>query len=238
METLHGYPIATITTLASVLSQLGVKEWTHNAPPSPIEDYFNRANLTSSELEIAQRFAPKSEVMELTQPTGELFTGFRTIGRSWCTTFTLLPGSPDPFVIVTVQYKHGIDKVVMVPPSGAQLLPNESWDNAAHRFVEEETGFVLNKVHALAGGRMQACSGMQNKSGMFAYIGMLTNPVTMIKPNLEKHGLLKILLIPLPDWLKMLDQGMAIEDCATSVTYLALRWLCQMGHLDSKYMTV
>jgi 8-oxo-dGTP pyrophosphatase MutT (NUDIX family) len=227
MATAHGYPIVSATDAYRELALLGIRPWSREAPTQPLETYLD-GDLTPAQQTEAARFAPKVEVDSLRTPAGQPFTAFRSLGKSWATTFVLLPnpdGSDDPLVVLVGEYKHGIDAVSLVPPSGVMSRADQSMDDVAAREFEEETGLALVRVISLApAGR--AVSSRQSDAKYYPYLGIAAEPVVRGPSKLDDNEDLTVVLMPLSEWMRFIGPfGEVADDCAVSVTMLALMHL-------------
>ncbi len=232
MKTVHGYPVVTADTLQDVLEALGLRAWEKIAATVSLQEYARRALTGDQQAEL--RFAPNAEVLFLQNPeTAATFTAFRTAAKSWATTFALVPNDEHgPLVPIVAEWKHGVEEVTLVPPSGVMSkVDNNSWYNAAKREFAEETGFALEEVTVLCDHTLQGASTRQNTSGVYPFVGLLKKPVERMPSKLDKNELLHVLLFPVEEWLDVLDRGDAHDQCAVAVTHLALRWLKKNGHL-------
>lgn len=220
--TAYGYPVATVQTIWRLLGDLGVKKWNEIAPALPLGEYL-ALNLTDQERRDL-RFAPKTEVLFLQNPrNSERFTGFRTVLKPWVTVFALVPYEPEPLVVVTAEYKHGFGEVVLVPPSGVMSrADNGDFAATAKREFEEETGFVLDSVLHIACGTAQGATVRQCSAGMHPFLGKLKLPVERQPQKLDRNEQLKVILVPLSEWMKLITLGATQDASSTIVTYLAL----------------
>lgn len=220
----YGFPVCTANNVFAVLRDLGIQPWPHAESAVSMETYLS-GELTEAERNEALRFGPKAEVVSLTQPNGRPFRGFRSIGKDWATTFVLLP---DGLVPIIGEYKHGSDDLTLVPPSG---IPNrderEQADGmaiCAKREWEEETGLRLERVTPLS-RRPHVIAGRQSTLHFYPFIGEIAHPIEKGESKLDANEYLKLVLLSLEDWLRLIEHGRGIEACGASITLLALRRL-------------
>lgn len=226
MQTKHGFPVVDANNVFSVLAALGITRRRAAGPAMALSEYLQR-DLTESQRSEAERFSPKSEVVTLFRPNNEVFTGFRTVPKDWATTFVMFPGD---LVAVVGEYKHGCDDVTLVPPSGVlSKADNGSMTECALRETSEELGVKLDRVIPLNGGCGVPISGRQNTGKYFPFLGVLPREIVVGPSKLDATEDLKIVLIPLMDWLKLIASGQTHEMCVGDVTYAALR---QLGRLS------
>ncbi|TAN33507.1 hypothetical protein EPN28_01700 [Patescibacteria group bacterium] len=232
MKTAYGYPIVTTRNIHLILKKLGIKPWEKTAPDTTLEEYAKRDLNDKQRAEL--RFAPKPDVVRFYKnpATEEPFTGFCNVGDPWLTVFALVPWDPEPLVVVTVEFKHGFGKVVLVPPSGnISQKDRGSWPRAAKREFEEETGFKLARIIALASGKEQGASVRQYTAGIYSFLGILKDPVERRPSRLDDNELLKVVLVPLSDWLDIIDRGDTYDIAAVVPTHLGVRKLQKLRML-------
>lgn len=227
METKYGFPIVPADcVLDFVANDLGIRPWKQTRAPMPLEEY-RKLDLTADHFVEIERFAPRVEVVFHEDPHGKPFTGFRSVFRDWATTFTLLPGD---LVLLTVEFKHGAG-VVIVPPSGVPskaemgLPPAERMAVCARREYEEEVGLKLDQVIPLIVTPGAPVSARQMTQRFWPFLGVLTLPVVQGEKKLDKTEHLRGFLMRLTEWMKFLDSGELHDECAGTLTLLALRRL-------------
>lgn len=219
-----GIPILTADTVYPYVESVGIKPWPVLERPIDLAMYV-ASHLTDSQRS-ELRFAPKAEVVTLQDPKGNPYRGFRTVMKDWSTTFCLLPGD---LVVLVAEWKHGANVISLVPPSGVpSKKDNGSMENCAKREFEEETGIALKDVSALCGpdGLPIASRGLTTR--FFPFLGRTFEDITVGPSSLDEKEALQLLLMPLNEWLKLIESGRVFEECAVSITYLALR---RLGHL-------
>jgi 8-oxo-dGTP pyrophosphatase MutT (NUDIX family) len=220
MKEAFGFPVVDSTNVFEVLAELGIKPWPHTEPVISLSDYMERDLDDEQRAEL--RFAPVPEVVSLTDQSGKPFRGFRSKGKDWATVFALLPGDLLPIV---GEYKHGADEVLLVPPSGVPSKAELAIDNpmlaCAKREWEEETGLTLKTIEPLSDSPL-IIAGRQSTLRYFPFLGSAAEPIVKGESKLDKTEHLKMVLIPLGEWLKVIANGKGVEDCAASITLLAM----------------
>ncbi len=244
MEKLYGWPVVTAATVYDIVRDLGIKPWKETRPNMPLAAWLSSA--TEAERSIYERFGPKPEVQFLAPPVsgtedqyGKEDIFFRMIYRPWATVVTLIPG-PHPdgerYVAVTGEYKQGNRLITLVPPSGVRnkmelgLPLLEGIEAAATREFEEETGISLVGIRRLGppNGFWDQVRGTE--LSFFPFVGECSRPIKRRPSKLDKNEFLKLVLFPVEEWLRVLErgavgEGFALESCAATTTYLALRKL-------------
>lgn len=222
--TMHGIPIVSADEINEYLSSQGIRAWPQVRDPVSLEEYRD-CDLTKEEREEINRFAPRTEVTFLQDPRGNPFRGFRVTGENWATTFALLPSDLVPIV---VEFQHGAEVITLTLPSD---IPNkkdmkslDSMKSCAKREFEEETGIKLASVLSLHKEGIP----VYNRKTTYRYLpflGQVKMPIRRKASKLDASEFLKLILVPLREWLKLIESGQVFEDCAISVTFLALRKL-------------
>ncbi len=216
-----GIPIVNADTVYPYLESVGIRPWPELEPPVDLATYIASplTDVQRSELQ----FAPKAEVVTLQGPKGNPYRVFRTVMKNWATTFCLLPGD---LVVLVAEWKHGANVISLVPPSGVpSKQDNGSMEACAKREFEEESGIALKNVTALSGpeGLPMATRGLTSR--YFPFLGQKFDDINVGASSLDEKEKLQLLLMPLTEWLKLIEAGKVLEECAVSVTYLALRKL-------------
>lgn len=223
METEYGFPVVNANNIFEVLESLGVVKVEHTRPTTTLDEYL-REDLNDFQLS-ELRFTPKVEVVHLADHTGKAFAGFRTVARDWATVFAMLPNR---LVVVVGEYKLGADEVVVVPPSGVPNRQEMSSENplelAAKREWEEETGLKLAYVSALTDEPL-IISGRNSTVRYRPYFGELSYPIEKGPSKLDDTENLKIVLVPLDEWLKILKRGKGVEEAGIGTTFFALKMM-------------
>ncbi|MBI3572716.1 MAG: NUDIX domain-containing protein [Candidatus Kerfeldbacteria bacterium] len=221
MDEIFGFPRVTATNIFEVLRELGIKPWDHERPTMSLEEYI--ASDLTEEQRGELKFAPKSEVVFLKQPNGHPFTGFRSVGKNWATTFALLPGR---YVPIVAEWKHGTEQISLVPPSGVMNKSDSgSWEACAKREFEEETGMVLESVESLTGNQPLGVSSRQSTMCFYPFLGNIDGPHMRGQSKLDVTEHLKLVVISLGDWLSLIEGGWVLDQVGITTTYLALRRL-------------
>lgn len=227
MEKKYGFPIVNADNIFEILERLRIKKWPHTQPPMDLNGYA-AGKLTEEQKEEVRRFAPKSEVVFLRDPNGNSFIGFRSVGKNWVSIFTILEDSLLPIV---AEFKHGAEAISIGFPSGAGRREAEFKDSmsaCAKREFEEETGIKLQEVILLSGPEGIPISGRQSTQRFFPFLGVLPKDLICSQSKLDRTEFLQVVLIPLKEWIRLIEQGKVTEDSSISLTFLALR---QLGRL-------
>ncbi len=234
MKKIFGLPLVTAGNALKIAEQLGIRPWPVIEEAMSLSQYATR-NLTEQERKDLQNFSPKGEALILRQPNGEPYTGIRHRGKPWATTFTILPGPGGvPYVPIAVEYKHGANKVLFVPPSGVISGQDEgSWEKAAKREFEEEAGIRLAMILPLADGGIPA-NGRKSTDEYHPFLGRPVLPIELIPTKLDKTEHLKTVVFTLSEWLKFLElYGEHTEECAGDITLrilLKFKMIAIFGH--------
>lgn len=257
MRTAYGVPVVErAEDLPRVVAELGIVPWRQVEPPADLETYRTRvvsAPISLDRLEEGSRrrkeqmrelehFAPRSEAVFLETPSGKPFTGFRSVGRNWVSVFATVPDpSPDLsdvvrdkwwnwLVPVIAEWKHGAEVTVIGPPCG-EPKSGESPKDAALREFREETGFELADAVQLAPEGL-AVSARQTTQQYLPFLGTVKEPITRGEAKLDRTEDLKLVLVRLFAWVDFVLSGVARDDNAYAMTFLALNKmrLLQVGY--------
>lgn len=228
METKYGLRIVTADNLFKILGNQGIQPWPQIQPPMNLEDYL-AGDLTERQLEEVRRFAPKNEVVFLRDSQGRPFTGFRHVGKNWATVFAPLD---DDLVPIVCEFKHGAEVISIGLPSGVpgrqEVNLEDPIAESARREFLEETGIEIEQLIPLSGPEGIPISGRQSTQRYFPFLGRPKTPISPSERKPDKTEFLKAVLIPLKEWLKLIEEGKVTEVSAISTTFLAL-W--QLGRL-------
>lgn len=218
-----GFPVVDAENIYEVLADFGIRPWELIEGPMNLDEY-RTGKLTEDE-QGDLRFAPKGEMILFEQPNGRSFRAFRSVGKNWATVFALFPGD---LLLVVGEWKHGANVVSLVPPSGVPRN-GETMTETAKREFEDETGARLSVITPLSSLEGIPVSSRQTTQRYFPFLGTVAEPVDRGPSSLDDTEYLAAVLIPLDEWLKLIERGQVLEDCAVSITFLALR---KMGRLQ------
>lgn len=213
----YGLPLVSKKNIFETLDNLGLKPWRAIEQPLPLEKY-RQKNLTKTQQKELE-YAPKTEVATFLTPYGKPWRGFRTIGRHGTVVFCLLPNKLIP---ICAEFRHGCEVISLNLPGG--IYTTENPKECAKREFEEETGICLNKLTALT-ARGVPVDARRSNIRNFSFIGTPTNPVLTKKQSLDRNEFLKCLLIPLDDWLQLIEDDLVQDGYSIVTTFLALRKL-------------
>lgn len=213
----YGLPIVDAGNVFAVLEQLGIKRWEKIGESIPLETY--RQHALSPEEQRDLHFAPKIEVAIFRDPRGELFRGFRELGGAGSVVFTLLP---DQLLVICGEFRHGCESISLNLPGGT-LTNEQPIENASREFLEE-TGIQLERLEPL---NHQGVPPDARKSSWrdFSFLGFAGNPVSFQEQQPGPGEFVQPLLIPLKDWLTLIDRDQTADGSSIVATLLALRKL-------------
>lgn len=228
MEKAFGIPVARSNNYLEVFAALGIVPWEHTAPVMSMADYL-AGERSEQERADAERFGPKSEVVQLKQPNGKPFVGFRSVGKNWATVFAIVPSDEyGPLIPLVGEWKHGAEAISICMPSGVPTKAELAGDNpmgaCAKREFEEETGMTLMDVTLLSPNGIPL-SGRQSSTRYFPYLGHVAIPIRPRPSKLDDTEYLALVLMPVEDWFELMRRGKVYEDCAASCTLFASLYL-------------
>jgi len=238
MNKVHGWPVVTAQNCFEIIRECGIKAWPEIAPPKPIDEYLRDS--TPDQRKEYDRFGPRSSVVFHKSPhNGEPFNGFTTAFKPYACVFALIDG----MVPVTAEWKHGNNKITLVPPCGVlnkaeTALGNlvEGMHRAAEREYLEETGFTLKSVELLSPNSGIWAIVRNAHVPCFPFLGEVDMSTPQASSKFDKMEHLQMVLFPLKEWLWLMEaphlfegeDDFCLEACARDVTYAALR---RMGKL-------
>ena len=99
--------------------------------------------------------------------------------------------------------------------------------DAGKREFEAETGIKLAEVISLSEPISSSCR--QTTETFVPYLGIPEKPIVKGLSSLDETEYLHAILIPLPEWMELIDRGSVQDAYAVVVTHLALR---KLGRLE------
>src|SRR3989338_1772050 len=226
LQTRYGLPLVGVDNIWEIIQSSGLANWKTVTSPVAVEDY-PEVNLTNQEIEIKRKF--QMEVSKFLSPSGKVFKGFRFIGGNGTRVLTLLDRE---FIPICAEFQHGCGEVLFDLPGGS-LDTGEDPADCAKREFKEETGIILKNVISLGPAGMPIAA-RRISSRNFSFIGIVSNPVVLERQKLDADEHLKVVLISLDDWLKLIDREI-VQSYSASTTLLALSRLQGMGVLKRNY---
>lgn len=124
-------------------------------------------------------------------------------------------------VVAIRQYRHGSRSVFIELPGG-QKNPNESAKNAAQKELLEETGHCSEELYAL--NLKPLVFEMDNLPVLYDAI-LATDCKKIRELNLEETEYAETVLVPLPQWQRMIFDGEIVDSKSIVVTHLAFPFL-------------
>lgn len=222
LDNVFGFPVATAENVFDLLRSHGIKPWTKLRDPMSTTEFAKTAE--PDELAEMERFGPKAEVVFLRQPNGKDFRGYRSLGKTWVTTFVMFPFEGRQYVVIIGEWKHGTEGYSLAPPSGVLSKADEgSFPNCALRETVEETGLGLAGIMSLSNDQPIGLSTRQSVQTYYPFDGVVIEPIVRGPSKLDSSEHLLAFVMPLEEWLKLIETGGVQEECSIGTTYLALR---------------
>lgn len=221
IERKFGLPVVNSENINAVLEQIGITKWEMVEEPQDLNSYLKYRSI--SEINRLLRFIPVDEVASFKQPDGQIFRGVRRTITDGVVTFTILPGN---LVAICAEFKHGIEEVSVNLPGGGNHH-NEKHSHVAKEEFEQETGIVLREVVGLSPLGISSDARI-HKSRTFYFLGVVDDPPVVQVKKLDENEILEPLLIPLKEWLKLIEINKVIDGQSVICTYLAL---AKMGYV-------
>jgi ADP-ribose pyrophosphatase len=218
MEKKFGLPVANSDNIFDILTSLGIVKWKMTEKPIATSDYLR---LELNDLERSRlKYMHKAEVVTFIDPDGKTFRGFRAIGGNGSVVFTILPGN---LVVVCGEFMHGCEEVMLDLPGGMIEPEDEDPSVRAKKEFEEESGIVLEKVIPMS-PRGTTLFARRVVSRTYSFLGLPSEPVLTNEQNLDDTEYLGVVLVPLDEWLKLIDME-RVDGKSVVTTFKALRRL-------------
>jgi 8-oxo-dGTP pyrophosphatase MutT (NUDIX family) len=233
-----GWPVLTAKGCFAAIRGLGIRPWIKAFEPVPIDSFLVSAK--GSERQDYERFGPKVFAAGYQNPaTHEPFLGFRAVCKPYALVFAVVEG----YVVVTAEWKHGNDRITIVPVAGAlgsrpdaKLTLAQQMKAVAKREWREETGTDVELVLPLGPSDGMFSESRKMDARYFPFLGMIKQPIRKFAAKLDRHETLVVVAFPLAEWLALIETpelwdanpDFGLEYCARDVTYMALR---KMGRL-------
>ena len=222
METRYGFPVVRAHNVFKLLKDFGIRPWPKLETLS-LEEYKKR-DLSPDQLKEIERFCPKIEVGIFESPVRRLFANFRPIWYSNTGThvFTLLP---DNLLPIAASFRHGAEVISLILPGGMVEDGDISLSQRAKDEFETETGIQLAEVTPLTNEQDLGTplSSQQMPMRACGFWGVPTDPLIINPPKLDDGEFLRTILIPLQDWLNLIERGQVYEASPIISTFLAIR---------------
>lgn len=216
IKTKYGLPLANADNVLEIIRLSGVANWKTIAEPIAVEDY-PEVDLTTMEIEIKRKL--HVGVSRFLSPSGKGFNGFLLATGNGTRVFTLLDHG---FIPICAEFQHGCGEVLFDLPGGG-METDENPAVCAKREFEEESGIILERVIPLGSVGMPVSARYLNARN-FSFMGIVSNPVTVKLQKFDEDEHLKVVLVSLDDWLRLIDREM-VQAYSASTTLLALRKL-------------
>lgn len=217
MKKKYGLPVVSRDNIFSVLNDLGLKIWQPTEESVPLEQYKQRSLTEAQRKEL--EYAPKVEVVTFLTPHNNLWRGFRAIGKHGTVVFCLLP---DNLIPICAEFRHGCEVVSLNLPGG--IYTTEKPEECARREFEEEIGINLQELIPLTTNGVPVDARRSNMRN-FSFLGIPTDPIVIKNQTLDRNEFLKRLLIPLEDWIQLIEDDLVQDSYSIVSTFLALRKL-------------
>ena len=125
---------------------------------------------------------------------------------------------------VAAEFRHGVEAGSLILPGG-KVVKEEDIHSCAKREFEEETGIVLEDVIGFNPAWMPI-SQRQSTERVYFFLGIPRFPLVVEPHKPDQDEFLKVVVMPLYDWLELISQGRELVDSHSALlTLLALRHL-------------
>lgn len=215
LQTKHGLSVVNACNIDEILRQKSIFKWPRIKQSQNLNDYL--ASEEGLRDERLRKFIPKDEVVSFRNPLGEIFRGIRRETVDGVVVFSIIPGEIVP---ICAEFKHGIEEISINLPGGGNHH-NEEHSHIAKEEFEQETGIVLSNIVELSPLGISSDARI-HKNRTFYFLGTPSTPLIIKDRKLDKEEILEPLLIPLKEWLKLIEMNKVIDGQSVVCTYLAL----------------
>lgn len=234
------WPVLLANTCFESIRDLDIKSWQKLADPIPVTTFLETA--TPGERGDYERFAPKAYAVKHQNPyTGKTFDGFTTHFKPYACVLALIEDEDgNEYIPVTAEWKHGNDRITIVPVCGVPNKDELAFGNMADimhavgmREWKEETGTELESLVPLSSSQGMWATVRNSSVQCFPFLGIMKTPVFKGTTKFDDTEHLAMVLFPLKEWVKLIESNdlweqnpdFGIESCTRDVTYAALRYL-------------
>ncbi|MFH1714382.1 MAG: NUDIX domain-containing protein [Candidatus Nealsonbacteria bacterium] len=218
MKEIGGIPVVDTKNIFSVLEEKGIVPWPRINCLS-MGDYLN-LSLSPEKMNVVRKFAPKIEVVILTQPNnGKPFDGFRVVCEDGVIVFTILG---DELVLAVADFVHGGEIIRLKPPAG--FYKEEEGVPALIRAkdeLREETGIrVKDEEIVLLSSEPIYDEPRRLTSKEYYFLARPKPPITILPPKPDSTEIIQPFLMPFNEWLKAIRLGIITDSSAITATML------------------
>jgi 8-oxo-dGTP pyrophosphatase MutT (NUDIX family) len=231
-----GWPIVTANDCFQVIRSAGIKPWPKLGPQVPLSSYIE--NASPEQLKDVHRFAPQTFAVQHQNPyDGSTFNAFRTEFKPFSLVILIID---DNYIAVTAEWKHGNDRITIVPVCGVAGKNEDHFPTLAEKMkataireCKEETGLDLETLTPLSSNQGMWYSVRNSETRCFPYLGKV-KPYTERGPTkFDKTEHLLMVLFKINEWFNLIEDDnlfgvnpdFCLEDCSRSSTYVAMRKL-------------
>ena len=129
----------------------------------------------------------------------------RHVGASAVLPFLGDLSDPDPEVLLVRQYRYASDGYLYEIPAGLPAGPEESWEDCAHRELEEETGMRASQMTPLT--RIYTTPGFTDEV-IRLFIATNLEPGEL---SLDPDEFMEVVRIPFSEALEMVRDGRIVD---------------------------
>lgn len=131
----------------------------------------------------------------------------------------VVPVTEDNKLILVKQYKYGADKEMIEFPAGF-IDNNESSEDAARRELEEETGYVAEKIELFAECEVNATKAIGR---VFYYIAKNVKKKGITKQDISED--IETLVVSVEEVIEMIERGEIRTGDSIAAFFLAMKKL-------------
>lgn len=155
---------------------------------------------------------------EIELPNGEIIDDFFVIIRPDIA--LILPITNNQEVVFVRQYRHGIGEILLELPAGGFNPLQESAESAALRELQEETGYIAQKITKIATLYDNPVKDTNN-----IHLFLAENVIKAGEQKLDITEEIEIILIPVESVLDKITQGEISVSGSVAALFLGLNFL-------------
>ena len=132
----------------------------------------------------------------------------------------ILPVTKEGMVVAVRQFRPGAGQILTELPAGIEDFEGEEPIEVARRELLEETGYQAEEM-ILVGGQWVEATNLSIYASFFLALGC----EKVKEPILDPMEDIEVILVPLQEWIRMVEQQEIVDSSSKSATYDSMRYL-------------